>query len=430
MHSRQDIVTLFSTFIQFDFDRFNRWTTDPRLRRSMERRLSQISSQETSENFWAIYWHKAWLQQCESTALPVRERGVAMADAGKSLPAHSPSTNSHTQRTQGLAKDHLSAYLQEVCFWAAQKTISGFSGTQYTIPDCFQIAIAGVDKVLKGFDSNQGFNLKNYASITFSNLIRELLRQRQEIDICSDWALLRKLSQKRLLESLQNAGLDANTIERYVLAWNSWKTIYVPERAGSTRKLTKPDTATWKAITELYNHEIRGLQPSVAPTNPETIEKWLLACVKAARAYLYPNVTSINQPRPGQDSGEIVDNLVGEVDDSLLIDMIAAEEAQQRDRQQAQISQVLIEAIKALDSQERQLLELYYARQLTQTEMAKELGTKQYNVSRKLSRARQLLLKSLARWSQTNLHITLSSDVLKGISALLEEWLTGYYSRS
>ncbi|MBE9170138.1 sigma-70 family RNA polymerase sigma factor [Pleurocapsales cyanobacterium LEGE 06147] len=396
MHPRQGIVTLFSTFIQFDFDRFSRWASDPRLRRSMERRLTQMSSQETSENFWAIYWHKAWLRQ-----------------------------------PQDLARDHLSAYLQEVCFWATQKTISGFTSTQYTIPDCFQVAISGVDKVLKGFDSNQGFNLKNYASITFSNLIRELLRQRQEVDICSDWALLRKLSQKRLIESLQNAGLDSKTIDRYVLAWNCWKTIYVPDRAGSTRKLSKPDAATWKAIAELYNSEFKGQLPFPASqANPETLEKWLLACVKAARAYLYPNVTSINQPRLGQDSGEIVDNLVGEVDDSLLTDMIASEEAQNRDRQQAQINQVLIEALKALDSQERQLLELYYARQLTQTEMAKELGTKQYNVSRKLSRARQLLLKSLARWSQTNLHISLSSDVLKGISALLEEWLTGYYSRS
>jgi RNA polymerase sigma factor (sigma-70 family) len=396
MHPRQGIVTLFSTFIQFDFDRFSRWASDPRLRRNIERRLTQMSPQETSENFWAIYWHKAWLQQ-----------------------------------PRGLARDHLSAYLQEVCFWATQKTISGFTSTQYTIPDCFQVAIAGVDKVLKGFDSNQGFSLKNYASITFSNLIRELLRQRQEVDICSDWALLRKLSQKRLSESLQNAGLDSATIDRYVLAWNCWKTIYVPDRAGSTRKLSKPDALTWKAIAELYNRERTGqLKPPTSPANPETLEKWLLACVKAARAYLYPHVTSINQPRPGQDSGEIVDNLVGEVDDSLLTDMIASEEAQNRDRQQAQISQVLIEALKTLDSQERQLLELYYARQLTQTEMAKELGTKQYNVSRKLSRARQLLLKSLARWSQTNLHISLSSDVLKGISALLEEWLTGYYSRS
>jgi RNA polymerase sigma factor (sigma-70 family) len=395
MHPRQGIVKIFSTFIQFDFDRFRTWAIDPRLRRSMERHLQETSAQETSENFWAIYWHKIWQKE------PL-----------------------------GLAREHLSAYLQEVCFWATQKTISGFTSTQYTISDCFQVALAGVDKVLKGFNPQQGFNLKNYASITFSNLIRELLRQRQEVDICSDWALLRKLSQKRLIESLQNAGQDSATIDRYVLAWNCWKTIYVPDRPSSTRKLNKPDEATWQAIVQLYNKERKGqLNPPGEPVNQEILEKWLLACVKAGRAYLYPNVTSINQPRGGQDSGEIVDNLVGEINDSLLAEAIAIEDRENRNQQQTQINEVLIKALETLSKDERRLLELYYAQGLTQMEMAQELGTQQYNVSRKLSRARKSLLKSLAQWSQQTLHISLSSDVLKGISTVLEEWLAGYYRR-
>ena len=388
MLPRQGIVEQFSTFIQFDFDRFDHWATDPRLRRNMTKSLTKASFQEASENFWAIYWHKTW-----------------------------------QTKSQGMSREHLSAYLQEVCFWATHKTISGFTSTQYTVSDCFQVAIAGVDKVLKGFDPHQGYNLKNYASITFSNLIRELLRQRQEVDICSDWALLRKLSQKRLEESLKNAGLSADIIAQYVLAWNCLKTVYVPDRATSTRRLTKPTQETWSAIAKLYNQECQ----TSAKVNPETLEGWLLACVKAARAYLYPNVTSLNQPKPGYDSGEIVDSLTGEVDDSLLTEMIVAEEVQGRNQQQAEISQALIAAINDLKADERKLIELYYAEGLTQTEMAKELNTKQYNVSRKLSRARKSLLKSLAQWSQEKLHISLTSDVLKGISALLEEWLTGYY---
>jgi hypothetical protein len=104
------------------------------------------------------------------------------------------------------------------------------------------VAIARIDKVLKGFDRERGFNLKSYASITFANLIRELLRQQKEIDICSDWSLLRKLSQKRMMEALVDAGLDPETIESYVLAWNCLKTIYVPDRPSSTRKLAKSIT--------------------------------------------------------------------------------------------------------------------------------------------------------------------------------------------
>ena len=392
MLPRQDTVKIFSTFIQFDYDRFGGWATDNRLRRSMKQRLEQTPN-ENSDNFWALYWHQIWLKQPKS-----------------------------------LAKEHLAAYLQEICFWSSTKTIGGFSSTQYTVPDCFQVAIAGIEKVLKGFDRERGFNLKSYASITFGNLIRELLRQKREIDICSDWSLLRKLSQKRMTEALEGAGLDAEVVERYILAWNCFKTIYVPERANSTRRLPKPERETWIAIANLFNKE-RSTQLSTAgdAATPENIEKWLLICVKAVRSYLFPNVTSINQPKPGYDSGEIVDSLVGEVDDSLLTDMIADEEIQQRTQQQTDINQFLTAAIQKLKPEEQKLLELYYSLELKQAEIAKELNTQQYTISRKLSRTRKSLLKALAKWTQETMHISLTSDILNNISSLLEEWLAGYY---
>ncbi len=394
MRSRQDIVEIFSTFIQFDFDRFSDWVSDPRLRRSINKCLAKEDSINHSENFWAIYWHKRWCQE--------------------------PS---------GIARDHLIAYLQEPCFWSSRKTVSNFQSTQYSLPDGFQIAIAGIDKLLKGFDRDRGFNLKSYASITFSNLIREILRQRQEIDICSEWSLLRKLSKKRLTQSLENAGLSADTVEKYVLAWSCFNIVYVPERSSPTKKLSKPSEETWNAIVELYNQE-RKTQLSAASevVNAINLEKWLLASVKAARAYLFPNVTSINQPKPGFDSGEIADSLVGEVDESLLAEMIVEEETQQRNQQQNQVNAVLLSALNKLKPEERQLLELYYAQGMKQTAIAKQLKTQQYSVSRKLSRVKKSLLKSLAQWSKDTLHISLTSDVLKNISIVIEEWLNSHYN--
>lgn len=392
MLPRQDTVEIFSTFIQFDYDRFSNWATDTRLRRSMKQSLAQIDA-VNADSFWALYWHQIWQAQPKS-----------------------------------IAREHLAAYLQEVCFWSAQKTISGFSSSQYTVPDCFQVAIAGIDKVLKGFDPERGYNLKSYAGITFGNLIRELLRQKREIDICSDWSLLRKLSQKRMTEALASAGLDSEVIDSYILAWNCLKTIYLPERASSTRRLPKPESETWIAIANLYNQErLTQLKQSENKATPENIEKWLLICVKAARAYLFPNVTSINQPKPGYDSGEIVDSLVGDIDDSLLTEIIVAEEAQQRSQQQTDINQFLTQTINKLKAEEQKLLELYYSQQLKQAEIAQALNTQQYTVSRKLSKTRKLLLKSLAQWTQEKMHISLTSDVLDNISSLLEEWLSNYY---
>jgi DNA-directed RNA polymerase specialized sigma subunit len=141
-------------------------------------------------------------------------------------------------------------------------------------------------------------------------------------------------------------------------------------------------------------------------------------------------LSSLNTPRPGQESGEQLDQLVGDVDDSLLSDLIAEEESQTRQTQQSQINTVLISALAKLDSQVQQLLELYYAQGLTQQEMAERLSTKQYTISRRFSKARQSLLLALAQWSQDALHISLTSDVLKHTTAVLEEWLARHYCRS
>ena len=393
MRPRQDTVEIFSSFIEFENDRFSKWTSDFRLRRHMKQCLTQ-SPQEVADNFWAIYWHKQWRKQ-----------------------------------PQGLAREHLIAYLQEVCFWSTNKTITGFTSSQYSMSDCFQIAITGIDKILKGFDGDRGYHLKSYASITFCNLIRELLRQRQEIDICSEWSLLRKLSQKRLTESLQNAGLSADEIAKYVLAWSSFKTLYVPTRKTSTKKLSKPDEKTWKAIADLYNQlKTTQIKPPAEAIDPVVLEQWLLNCVKAARSYLYPNVTSINQAKPGYESGEIVDSLVGDTDDSLLSEMIGREEIQQRNQQQHQVSQVLESAIASLTPKEQKLLDFYYAQQLKQADIAKALNTKQYNISRQLTKIKKVLLQSLATWTKESLHISLNSDLLKNISAVIDEWLENHYN--
>lgn len=394
MRPRQDIIEIFSTFLQFDADRFRSWAIDPKLRRSMQNYLARLPKPETSENFWALYWHKVWLPQPAS-----------------------------------LARTHLSAYLQEPCYWAAQKTIASFSITQYSLSDCFQIAIAQVDRALKGFDPKQGATLKNYASAIFSGVIKDNLRQRHEASICTDWALLRKLSQKQLVESLQTAGLTSETIAGYVLAWNCFKSLYIPTQATATRKLSKPDSATWEAIASLYNAQRhQQLHPPSPECNPETLEKWLLSCAKAARAYLYPPVTSINTPIPGQESVELQDNLPASGEESLLAEIIAQEEEQSRHSKLAQINTILVAAVAQLKPQAQQLLQLYYSQGLTQQQMAQQLDMKQYTVSRRLTKARESLLLALAQWSRDTLHISLNSDVIKNTSTLLEEWLKVQYN--
>ncbi len=398
MRSRSSTLETFSTFLQFEDDLPRTWTIDGRLQRSMQRALQQIESQDPTlrtpknDRFWALYWHKKWNVQ-DNTQNP-------------NLP-------------RNLAFEHLSAYLQETCFWCVNRMRSQFSNTQYTLSDCFQIAIVRVQKILHGFDPQQGFGLTNYASTVFGTALRDALRQKQEVDICSNWSLLRKTSQKRVNEALYHAGLSPQTIAQYSIAWQTFKALYVPTQASGTRQLPRPDDATWIQITTEYNQ-----QNPTAKIDSTTLEQWLNKTAQALRHYLNPDVVSINAPKPGQDEGEWQDNLTdADKPDSLLANLIADEEHQARLDQRSQLETVLEQAIAQCDEELRSILHLYYGSNQTQQQIATQLNIKQYTISRRLTKAKEILLKHLVTWSQNDLHISLTPDVLQGMGSLLDDWL-------
>lgn len=387
MQPRPNIIEIFSTFLQFEGDRFSHWATESRLRRSIQNCLQQ-TSKNTTENFWAIYWYKSW----EVTA------------------------------TKFLAQQHLTAYLQEACYWSSQKITANFLSTQYKLSDCFQIAIAQVNKVIQGFNPNYSSSLKSYASIVFGNAIREYCRQVGEVDICTDWGLLRKTSQRRFHDALKNAGLSSDRINAYILAWQCFKTLYIPQ-PGNCRQPAPPDEQIWQAIAQMYNTH------SQDKVNPQTLENWLLSAATAVRKYLYPRIDSLNISL-GEDYGELLDYLPQTEPASLMDAIIATEEAQTRASVQMQINQLLGDTITQLEPQLQKILQLYYGQQQNQDVIAKQLEIKQYTVSRRLTKAKAILLRTVANWSRNTLHISVNTDLLTSMSPVIEEWLQNYYSLS
>ena len=392
MLARQNTIDLFTTFLQLDSDKAIGWVTDGRLRRNILKSQADLSQANNSEDLWVNYWHQKWLDNPKS-----------------------------------LAKEHLSAYLQEICYGVASKTVKNIYLAQYTytLSDCFQMTITRIDKVLKGFKPQMGFSLKNYARAIFSSELKELLRQQQEVDICTNWGLLRKLTQKRLVESLQNVGMNSKIIERYMLAWKCYKTLYTPTQRTGTRKQPKPEPGTWKAIAAFYNSQrLTQLSSNAPECNAEIIEQWMLASAKAVRTYLYPKSVSLNAPKgDGENSRELIDDLPGYEQESPISQIVIQEEQLQRKAQRDRISAVLVTAIEELDRESRKIIELYYSGELSQQQIAKELGIKQYKVSRCLTKARDTLLLKLAIYCKESLHICLNPPVLDYISTLMKEWL-------
>lgn len=389
MRPRQQITELFSTFLQFEADYADRWAVDARLRHQMKQCLDRIAETATSEKFWVAYWYRLWQ---ESVQPPVR-----------------PDL-------------HLAAYLQEPCYWASQQTVRKFADSQYGLSDCFQIAIIEVGAVLKGFKPDRGASLKTYASMAFTSLLRDALRQRQVVDLCSDWALLRRISKKRLLEALSYGGIIASALPQYQLAWTCFKTLYLP--AAPAGKLPKPDLAFWESVAQLYNAERQQLLIR-SSVDALTLERWLIQIAQWIRSYLYPSVGSLNARRFAEDTLEIQDTLTDH-SDSLLSEWVMQEEVEDRDKQRLQLNQTLSDAVSKLDGQSQDILRLYYQQGLTQQQIMRELTLSQASVSRRLSKAREHLLTTTVQWSQA-LNIGITPTLIKEMSTALDEWLNARY---
>ncbi|MBF2047774.1 MAG: sigma-70 family RNA polymerase sigma factor [Leptolyngbya sp. IPPAS B-1204] len=404
MRPRQQITELFSTFLQFEADRFDRWVADARLRRRMQQ-LEQTKQVPTSEQFWALYWYKHW----------------QVANLGRNGASQVGMQAGDPQPQAGL---HLSAYLQESCYWAAQQTVRKFTDLHYRLPDCFQIAVAEVPAVLKGYNPERGASLKTYAGIAFSSVLRDALRQRQVVDLSTGWSLLRRTSKKRLLEALHQAGLAETTIAPYRLAWLCFNQLYVPAAPGE--RLPKPDPAFWEAVAQLYNQERHQLVPPGPAVQAATIERWLTQMANWVRSYLYPAVGSLNTPKFSEEATEVQDTLADPTSDSLLTELIEAEESDDRSHQQAKLNQTLTTALSQLDSQSQDILRLYYQQGKTQQQIMQEMAISQASVSRRLSKAREKLLTALVQWGQS-LNIAPTPTLIKDMSTALDEWLNARY---
>jgi RNA polymerase sigma factor (sigma-70 family) len=394
MRQRKDLIEIFSAFLQFENDRVQGWAIDPRLHRSMTR--TRQSEPSGSEDFWLVYWLQQYAQGSDTTS-PVLRHAIG----------------------------HLSAYLQETCFWAVNRVMPRIGSIQMNVSDGFQVAIADVPRLLAAFDSSKLTTLKAYANTVFSNCLRDYLRQRREIDFCSDWGLLQKISRKRLLDALRANNFDEVMCQRYYLAWKALTSHHSAEKSPKLRKIAAPDAATWQLIEQSYNRECQEFPQLTAATGKE-LEKWLLDAAKKVRSYLYPTVNSLNVKKGDDTEAELEADLVGE-DLSPMMAMEEEETRAERQSQRGQMVDVLHDAIASLDEPSRRLLTLYYRDRATQQKIAQELGLPQYTVSRKLSRTRETLLKTLLAWGQNTLHIPPTSDVVASISPLLEEWLESFY---
>lgn len=386
MQPRKDVVEIFSTFLRLEADRTAGWISDGRLRRRMMAMQDAAVGDSHSGRrcqrtigAWVLYWHELWVAE------------------------------------QGGAEAHLTAYLQETCYWVARRMASNQRNFSL-LADFFQIAIVRVPKLLQSFRPDYSASLKKYAELGFENSLKDWLRVQHQVEICSDWTLLHRLSRRRLHNALTQAGWNTKTISQYSLAWDCYQ-----ELASKAEGYPMEDR--WTAIAHAYNADrLTQVGAGTPIATPTQLESWLLTCAKAVRQFLKPTVLSADTPFSDQTSGSPLD-LIADPKTLLMDRLVADEEETVRSQQIAQLRAVLNEAIGNLSPSEKDLLQDYYQDQCIQSDIAKKLGIQQYQVSRQLERVRRSLLKKIILWGQKNLHISPTPSVVEAMGHSLELWL-------
>lgn len=396
MRSRSHVLEKFSTFIHFEGDSFARWITNSRLLLSLER--CGISP-ETLETVWVRYWHETWKRQ-----------------------------------SIGLASQHLLAYLQEPCYYATQGTLNRYGqylSVRYRLSDCFQETILYTGTVLDSFDPTLA-SLSTFAQEVFRRKLTDRLRECNEIDTSTDWSLLRRVRNRRLVNALKSIGLSEIEVEQYRLARNCFVTLYSPTIPTGLRQLPEPEWETWVAIAQLYNQErTRQLQVAGLACSPDRIRRWMTNCAAAIRAYRFqPPMQSLDAPRVGQESGNLGDELPATLDESLLSRIVMEEEALERQQLQFRLHQVLMSTLKELDQQTQTILHLYYRKRVSQSQISQQLNIAQPTVCRRLAKAEERLLQALVQWSQADLNKSVTPDLIKSMRTALKTWLEVRYRAS
>ncbi|NER03620.1 MAG: hypothetical protein F6K17_13860 [Okeania sp. SIO3C4] len=205
--------------------------------------------------------------------------------------------NKHQNR---LEKEHLSAYLEESCFWlATQELNQQLAPIKWQELDCFQEARKIAAQPNKIFST---YNFTDTSVITWAKQqIKHKVRQTAYVgkEFCkyATWSAPKYLTEKILREALHAKSKikTKKEIESCVLAVKSYKEVYrsnQPEKIAG--KLPEPNQKQWEDIKNYYNQQRSRYNNKLSSDDSEHLEliinfqeirDKIITCVKVVRDY-------------------------------------------------------------------------------------------------------------------------------------------------
>ncbi|MGL5196041.1 MAG: sigma factor-like helix-turn-helix DNA-binding protein [Chroococcales cyanobacterium] len=271
--------------------------------------------------------------------------------------------------------------------------------------------------------------VQTYFKKAFVNKIRENL-EKFGISRASDWRLLCMAKESELRQALKKQGISDLLIERYIFAWDYFKSVYEENRVNHPRRKKgdrwlNPQIEDYAKVAQSYNQEkeLIGVPLSVfqdCSKTPEQIEQWMQESVQALRKSALIDEVNIN-------SADLLDKL--KVHRSVMPPSDGANPSDLWGNVQAILTQPLQEINSRLTEAIAQgekpayvakILPLRYGIGLSQQEVGQIFGVHQSQISRRESDYLESLLSWFCQWLADK-----KGMGLERVYHDLEQWLSG-----
>ena len=323
---------------------------------------------------------------------------------------------------RSIIANHLTAYLQESCYWAAKEVYAQKQTivNQLTLEECFssgnEITVTPI-KILLKYNLTSGSKITTYAQTRLKTIITEAIYRHRQWKLVSNWGLLKKMSKSKRKQALtQTAGLQNEQLQQYLLVWLCYCDHAVTIGKKKYNRLSAPNSSQLKLMTSQYNLLAKKNFSATALIDEAEFKNRLEFCGEKARLFTNPTQTNYEEEKDIkqlQASGNYLVNL-------------------EENQQQEYINQILINSFHQLDIKLQGIAYLYWGLVLTQQEIVNILQLtapnfiqKQYQFSRKIKSLKEKLFNSLYQQFSVSQKITVSIDN-KTLLSIVQQWLQEY----
>jgi hypothetical protein len=323
------------------------------------------------------------------------------------------------QNFEMFKQKHLTAYLQEPCFFATQNIYDRLKQywDLFTWQDYFQWAnllVSDPEKLLKKYNFNFKSKLTTYAKRKIESHLIDQVYQYMGWQRASDWGLLRKLSKKSRRKCLVMGGLTGISLEEHLLIWECFIMVYKPDSQRETKRLNPPSYQELQIMTQQYNHLAQKTNNLNSNIDLKEYENKLNTCIKKARNYSNPQVV-VNWDK--------LDNLL---DNNMEIKLAKQEENEEHN----EVNEILTSAFAKLTIPQQVLFILWKGLQVTQKEIVTIMSSgypnfvkEQFEVSRQVTQGRNFLQETLIEHYLGKEKQNLNPAKIKEIKTALNYWL-------